>query len=175
VRTTESAKKIALAFLSEGPLAEARAVLLESRTQEFPEGWVYFYQSASFLETGSVGERLVGNAPLFAARNDAMPSFVSYHRPLVESMEAFRLSGNADAQPNSQVRLLGWKPGALAVSAIQAVRQHSSLGLVTAKEAIDNCLAGESVLIGTLSVMSARELVSALSKTNFVAEVTYDA
>lgn len=175
MRTAESAKKIALAFLAEGPSAQTSAVILESKTQEFPEGWVYFYQSASFLETGDVSERLVGNAPLFVPRNDALPSFVSYHRPLAESMEAFRLSGNADAQPSAQVRLFGWTPGALAASAIQAVRQHSSLGLVTAKEAIDNCLAGNSVVISTLSVTSARELVSSLSKTNFVAEVTYDA
>ena len=175
MKTAESAKTIALALLAEGQFAEASAVLLESKTQEFTEGWVYFYQSASFLKTGNVSESLVGNAPLFVPRNGAPPSFISYHRPLAESLEAFRLSGNANARVSAQVRLLGWKPGALAVSAIHAVRQHSSLGLSTAKEAIDSCLAGNSVLISTLSVTSAFELVALLSKASFLAEVAYDA
>ena len=175
MRTAESAKTIALAILSEGPFAEANAVLLESKIQEFNEGWIYYYQSAGFVETGDINESLVGNAPLFVPRNDSPPSFVGHHRPLAESMEAFRLSGNASAQANAQVRLSGWKPGALAVSAIQAIRQHSSSGLAAAKEAVESCLAGNSALISAPTVTSARELVSSLAKIGFVAEVTYGA
>ena len=173
MRNAESARQTALAFLIAGPFAEARPVLLDAETQEFNEGWVYFYQSVGFAETGDISEMLMGNAPVFVPRDGTPPSFVSRHRSLSESMEAFRLSGNPEAQANSQVRLVGWKPGALAVSAIQSIRQHSSLGLAAAKRVIDSCLAGDVALIDTLSVASARELVSSLSKLGFAAEVTY--
>ena len=175
MQSIESARQSALTFLGGRGFGEIVPVLIDSATQEFDEGWVFFYQSRSYVETGDFNESLVGNAPCFVPRNGAAPCFITYHRPIEESMCAFRLCGDASAEAKAQVRLLGWEPGALSVSAIQVVRQHSSLGLAAAKKAVDSCLAGSPALIDTFSVASANVLVAALSKLHFRAEVTYGA
>ena len=173
MQTAESAQQAALAFLSNGPFAGAYPVLAISNTQEFDEGWVFFYQSASFLQTGDFNEMLLGNAPIFIPRNGAPARHISHHRSIEESMAAFRYSGNTEAIAKAQVRLFDWKRGALAISAVQAIRQHSSLGLGAAKKTIDNCLDGIPSMVDTSSVTSARDLVSELLKVGFVAEITY--
>lgn len=44
-------------------------VVLESKTIEKPWGWVFFYQSKSYVETGDFREMLGGNAPIIVNRN----------------------------------------------------------------------------------------------------------
>lgn len=40
------------------------AVVVTDATIERPWGWVFFYESRRFLETGDFPSRLVGNAPI---------------------------------------------------------------------------------------------------------------
>ena len=175
VRTAEQARSVAQGVLEAESLAELTPVLLESLTQEFKEGWTYRYQSARFVETGDITDSVIGNAPLFVPRNGASPCFISYHRPVADSMDAFRSCGNANARAIAQVLLSGCKPGALASPAIHALRQHTSMGLAAAKEVIDACLKGSPAVVNTSDVASARDLALTLSSHHFVAEVTYGA
>jgi hypothetical protein len=162
-----------MAHLGASEFAASNPVLLDSRTEEFGGGWVFYYQSARYLQSQEVGDSLLGNAPLFVARNGAEPTHISYHRPTAESVEAFLSCGDPNANANAQVELKGWEKGALAVSAIQAIRGHSSLGLAAAKHAVDKCLAGEVVRVDTPSVAAARELALELQRFHFSAKVTY--
>ena len=148
--------------------------VLTDSTKEFDVGWVFYYQSARYVETEDFSELLVGNAPLFISRSDGHPFFVSYHRPLAESVAAYRACGNPNAQEVPAVCLTGWGKGALAVTAIQAVRQHSAVGLALAKSAVDACLANKSPVVSVRSVAEARALVVALASTGFEAHVLYD-
>jgi len=43
--------------------------VLEDKTIEKPWGWVFFYQSKSFIETGDFREMLGGNAPIIVNRD----------------------------------------------------------------------------------------------------------
>ena len=62
-------------------------VLMDEHTLEEPLGWVFFYQSASHVETRNFSDQLAGNAPLVVfrdtgevrTRSSGMPSF-SYVR-----------------------------------------------------------------------------------------------
>ncbi len=148
--------------------------LLSGKTEEFDVGWVFYYQSARYIETGDSRESVVGNAPLFVSRSDGFPCFVSYHRPLAESLAAYRACGNPNAQEVPEVCLKGWHKGALSVSAIQAVRQHSAVGLAQAKSAVESCLANQSPVVPVPSVAEARALVLALASAGFEAQVRYD-
>ncbi len=38
-------------------------VILDDLTREKPWGWVFFYNSKSFVETGDINDSLAGNAP----------------------------------------------------------------------------------------------------------------
>src|SRR5689334_436209 len=123
MRTFEEARKTALAMLT------PHLALLDSGTEEFRVGWVFYYQSARFIETGDLVDSVGGNAPIFVPRNGAPATFISYHRATTESMEAFSYCGDANARINPEVEITGWLPGALKVSAIQAIRTSSDLGL----------------------------------------------
>jgi hypothetical protein len=45
-------------------------VVMQKLTIERPFGWVFFYNSKQFLETGDISQALVGNAPLIVDRTD---------------------------------------------------------------------------------------------------------
>ncbi len=44
--------------------------LVESATLEHSFGWVFFYQSEAFLESGNFSDRLAGNSPLIVDCKD---------------------------------------------------------------------------------------------------------
>jgi len=168
-QAVEIAKRELLAY-STGVAAR----ILPDKTQEFESGWLFYYQSARYLETGKFEDSLVGNAPLFVTRSDGKTFFVSYNRPIAESLAAYQACGNPNAREIAEVRLTGWHPGARVISAIQAIRQHSSLGLAEAKGIVENCLANQLSFVATASVEEAKALVAALILHGFQAEVKYD-
>jgi hypothetical protein len=172
--TFENVSAIATQQLSALCAHGAELSLLADATKEFDEGWVFYYQSARFLESRDPGEALAGNAPLFVARSNGASFFVSYHRPLAESLAAYRACGNPNARQLPEVRFKGWIKGAIAVSAIHAVRQHSAAGLAQAKGIVDACLANQSPVVAVSSVREAQALVLALDAAGFKAEVGYD-
>ena len=168
------AVKIAIQRVSSMDAVDGGVSIVQEDTKEFDAGWVFYYQSTRFLETGNQSYLLAGNAPLFVARSDGKATFVSYHRPLNESMAAYRACGNPNAREIPKVQLTGWHPGALSVTAIQVVRQHSAIGLGEAKRVVDGCLANEKPVVSTPDVASARALVQSLASAGFVGELQYD-
>ena len=47
-------------------------VLLEEDTIEKPYGWIFFYQSKPYLETGNISFALAGNGPFLVKKADGM-------------------------------------------------------------------------------------------------------
>jgi hypothetical protein len=67
--------------------AEARRsgielVLLEEATIESRNGWVFFYQSRKFLETGDDGWHLAGNCPIVVNKRDGSVHMTGTAHPL---------------------------------------------------------------------------------------------
>lgn len=48
-------------------IGEPMAVLVD-QTVEVEQGWVVFYESARYLQSGSEDDRLMGNGPVFVDR-----------------------------------------------------------------------------------------------------------
>lgn len=142
-------------------------------TEEFDVGWVFYYQSEAFLETGDLEHQLGGNAPLFVARSDGRLFVLDYHRPLVESLATFRACGDPNAEATGAVHLVGWRAGAATVDAIKRIRQHSKLGLGDALGIINACMAGEPTVVAATSPGEARALVQALDLAGFEARIDY--
>jgi hypothetical protein len=44
-------------------------VLLQDQTLEEPFGWVFFYESKAYVETGELSHALAGNAPIVVLRD----------------------------------------------------------------------------------------------------------
>jgi hypothetical protein len=172
MRTVAQAREIAERFLANA-FGESVPALVDSATEEFDAGFVFYYQSAEFLMSRNPDDMLVGNAPLFVPRNDSGPTFISYHRPTSESVDAFKYCGDANAVPDAQVELHGWHKGALKVSATQIIREYSPVGLAVAHDVVEQCLAGRTVKLQAASVEAAREFVAKLAAVAFAARVTY--
>jgi Immunity protein 35 len=59
MRSIKEAKQIALAHLATSGFADINLIVLDSHAQEFEAGSVFFYQSASYVETHDIRESLV--------------------------------------------------------------------------------------------------------------------
>jgi hypothetical protein len=46
--------------------------VVDHKTIEIAEGWVFFYNSREFIETGDSGSQLAGNGPIFVDRRGAV-------------------------------------------------------------------------------------------------------
>jgi hypothetical protein len=63
------AKQLAQTFLdSQSGDAGCQVAILDSATLERAFGWVFFYQSREYLESGNPSHLLAGNAPLIVSR-----------------------------------------------------------------------------------------------------------
>ena len=51
--------------------------LIYDRTVEANEGWVFFYNTREFIETGNSDSRLAGNGPIFVNRNGVVRNLPS--------------------------------------------------------------------------------------------------
>lgn len=173
MRSIEQAEKIASTYLRSLESDGVELALLHELSQEFDAGWVFPYQSESFIQSANFSDSLVGNAPIFVPRLDGSATTISYLRPYAESIAAFVACGNIDSELIAEVALICWSPGALTVKAIQLIRNHSNLGLASAKKAVDDCLASKSTRVQTTSVMAAQELVVELSQVGFTAELVW--
>lgn len=49
---------------------EDELVVLDEHTLERPYGWVFFYDSRRYLETGELSRMLAGNAPVLVHKQD---------------------------------------------------------------------------------------------------------
>ncbi|MGB9992958.1 YrhB domain-containing protein [Massilia sp. SM-13] len=52
-----------------GQSAGDEFAILPEETQEIPEGWVFFYNSADFVRTRNPIDSLAGNGPVFVRRD----------------------------------------------------------------------------------------------------------
>lgn len=68
--TKEAATALVQQRLDTRRLEGDRAVVCE--VDEHPWGWMFFYDSQRYLETGEISYALAGNCPLFVTKEDGM-------------------------------------------------------------------------------------------------------
>ena len=67
--------------------------------------------------------------------------------------------------------MTGWRVGAQTVPAIQAIRESSQLGLPDAKGVVEHVLAGAPIVLNVNNAESGQELVAALNRLKFDAQL----
>jgi immunity protein 35 of polymorphic toxin system len=70
-----------------------RLVVVDDETIEKPYGWVFFYQSGRFLETGELGFALAGNGPVVVLRADGSLHHLGCAEEPAASIERFEAQG----------------------------------------------------------------------------------
>jgi hypothetical protein len=68
--------------------------LLEDKTIEDEFGWVFFYDSANYINSGSYRDMLLGNAPLLISRQDGRLHGTGTAHPVEFYIENFKRSGD---------------------------------------------------------------------------------
>ena len=57
-------------------------VIVEKFTIEKHFGWVFFYNSKRYLETGNISDAIAGNGPVFVNRLNGRVEFCGSHKPI---------------------------------------------------------------------------------------------
>ncbi|HEX8670643.1 MAG TPA: YrhB domain-containing protein [Longimicrobium sp.] len=143
-----------------------RLVLLGDRTRELPYGWVFFYQSRRYVETGDPREMLAGNAPLLVTRSGELYETGTAH-PLETYLREYERSGSPVpplAGVAVEVRIKGWRVGLQKVSVTQAIRDEAEMSLGAAKAITDAVLRGESASVPVRNWATAVRLAEHLQK-----------
>lgn len=69
-------------------------IVLEEETMEFEFGWVFFYQTKEYVETGNILYALGGNAPIIINKYEGTMHFTGTAYPvekyIIDYMEEFR-------------------------------------------------------------------------------------
>lgn len=68
--------------------------LLEQNTLEEDFGWVFFYQSKDFLESGRVSDKLAGNSPIIVDRRDGTIHTTGTAHPIESYVSNYRRYGS---------------------------------------------------------------------------------
>jgi len=64
-------------------------VVVDSHTIEKPFGWVFFYNTKKFVETGVFRYRLAGNGPVIVNKHNGSVEFFGASRPPLEIVEEY--------------------------------------------------------------------------------------
>jgi hypothetical protein len=64
-------------------------VLLTHLTVEFGSGWVFFYDSRRYIESGSISDALAGNAPLIVSKGDGSVHVTGTAHPIEHYIREF--------------------------------------------------------------------------------------
>jgi hypothetical protein len=105
----QQAEVIAEAHVRDLPrLGSPECILLPQETLEEPFGWVFFYQSREYIETGRSSTRVAGNAPLLVLRQTGELRVLGTGLPLENYLAAYR--GSVDSLVHWSIRAMLPRP-----------------------------------------------------------------
>jgi hypothetical protein len=84
----EQARQIAVEHLAAKQLP-VEVVVLDKSTLTKPYGWIFFYNSRKYVETGDINAMLGGNAPLLVLAEDGSIHPLSTAHPVQTSIARF--------------------------------------------------------------------------------------
>jgi hypothetical protein len=92
VITRQHAEELALGYVDEvGRDVPGGVSLMSESTIEKPYGWVFFFNSARFFETGDQLEALGGNSPILVASASGQVTLLGTAKPVADSLRQFEI------------------------------------------------------------------------------------
>ncbi|MBV9768361.1 MAG: hypothetical protein JOZ32_02215 [Bryobacterales bacterium] len=91
ISNVEEARRIAQAYLDDVQVdPPTELAILEGSTLEREFGWVFFWNSKHYIETGDFSYALVGGGPLIVDRTDGTVHQISSALPLEAALAQYR-------------------------------------------------------------------------------------
>ena|SRR5687767_6959966 len=82
--TKEQALKLVSEKLRQMSPEDDEFVVVETGTMEKPYGWIFFYNSKTYLETEEIRYALAGNGPVIVNKHDGSIEFFGTNKPPLE-------------------------------------------------------------------------------------------
>lgn len=96
-------------------------VIVDEHTIEKPFGWVFFYNSKKFLETGESRHRLAGNGPVIVNKLTGTADLFGSSKPPLEIIENYEREWAKQNTLQAAERSLRWKGDYLGMKVIAAL------------------------------------------------------
>lgn len=164
----EQAKALAQRYLGEGG-ACGDTVVLDNCTIERPWGWVFFYQSREFVETGDPLRGLVGNAPLIVERDTGRVISTGTAHEIEFYIRNFEATGDPHLYPGRELELYSARPNADRLAAARLLIRRCSTAIGATKRAVDGVVSGSSFRFTAKSPEEAQEICAELGALGFEA------
>ena len=95
---TEALEIVAKKLHEMDPTGEP-CVVIDTHTIEKPFGWVFFYNTKKFVETGISRYRLAGNGPVIVNKHNGLVEFFGGSRPPLEIVAEYEKTLNSGGKP----------------------------------------------------------------------------
>lgn len=88
------ALEVARAYIAaQSEVSGEEFVVVNDRTLERPYGWIFFYETRAYVDTGDELARAVGNAPLLVEKETGKVHVAGSERPIEEYLGVFERYG----------------------------------------------------------------------------------
>lgn len=112
--------------------------LIDEATIAFSSGWVFFFQSRLFVETGDEEYMLAGNAPILVdARDGAVHTTGTAYSPDIY-IRNYEVCGDPHIAAVPTLVISRCRAGAQKVGATKLIKENTSLGLTRSKKCVDD-------------------------------------
>lgn len=148
--------------------------LIKEVTEEYDFGWVFYYQSKMYLESGDENEFLCGNAPCIVDRKSGEIFETGTAYPIEDYIKAYRACGDPEGEPTSSVAILSFSNQKKTGKAIQLLHESCQISLPHARLIMEEVLTGAKRTINALERERAAKLESALNDLGFHAQQVYE-
>lgn len=96
----DEARSVAERYIAElESVIGTELVLIDEATIERTFGWVFFYNSRSYVDTGNFSECLVGNAPVIITRENGEIHTTGTALPIESYLDNFERFGDPHREP----------------------------------------------------------------------------
>lgn len=168
--TRAEAKALVEGFIAnDDPSGGDVVIVLDGETIERPWGWVFFYNSRRFVETGDLSSCLTGNAPILVERSSGRLIETGTAYDIGFYLSNYEATHDPHMQPGRVIELSSRDPGADRIQAARAIAKVTSLSIATAKRGVDEAVRGRSFVVDAGSRADASSLCAALRGAGFEA------
>jgi hypothetical protein len=150
-----------------GPPEEDVAIVLDHLTIERRWGWVFFYQSRRFVETGDWSSQLAGNAPIIVERETGRLLTTGTAHPVEFYLENYESTGAPHMRPGREIELCSAGQKADRSAAARLLCRVGSVSIGEAKRGVDAVAQGGSFRVTLRTREQAREVRRELDAFGF--------
>ena len=145
------------------------AVIVEDSTIERPWGWVFFYESRRFLDTGDDSARFGGNAPIIVERETGKLLDTGTAHPVEFYLNNYEATGDPHRRLGREIEINSTTGSRQSATAAKLLSRAASISLGEAKRGLDSVAPNNPFQIALPSPERALELCGALEPLGFVA------